>query len=495
MSLPKRIAYNTLVQVAGKIASTILGLFALALITRYLGQDGYGQYTTITTFLTFFAVIADMGLTLVTVRLISGQNAGSEEERKMLNNLFGLRLVSILVFIILAPLIVLAMPYSQEIKIGVLLTAAAFIFPALNQVIIGLLQKRLSMDRAAVAEIFSRLVLVLGVMASVSLGAGLKGVLAATVASALASFIGHYCLAKKFVVVRPAFDPLIWRKIIRVSWPLAVTIIFNLIYLRADTLVLSLFRSQGEVGLYGATYRIIDVLTSLPFMFAGLILPILTAAWLEKNREYFQKILQNSLDVMLAVALPVIVGAQFLAKPVMIFVAGRDFAAAGPILSLLVFGVGAIFIGTMYSHAVIAIDKQKRLIGYYAFTSLSSLLAYIILIPKYSYLGAAAVTVYSEVMIAIFSAYNVIRYSHFKPKLHFAWRAVIASLLMALCLYFFPKGYEDTLGGLGLIIILSSLVYFFSLYAVGGIKPEHLALIFKKSKKSGGPAYDPSQQP
>lgn len=45
-------------------------------------------------------------------------------------------------------------------------------------------------------------------------------------------------------------------------------------YLKTDTLILSLIKSPEEVGLYGAAYRIIDVPTTLPYMFAGIILPI-----------------------------------------------------------------------------------------------------------------------------------------------------------------------------------------------------------------------------
>ena len=97
MSLSKKIAKNTIIQIIGKVLSTALGLFSLALITRYLGQSGYGDYTTVINFLTIFAVLADFGLTLVTVQMISGVPEG-EKENKILNNLFTFRLVTIVLF-------------------------------------------------------------------------------------------------------------------------------------------------------------------------------------------------------------------------------------------------------------------------------------------------------------------------------------------------------------------------------------------------------------
>lgn len=488
MSLAKKIAHNTLIQIAGKIISTVLGLFSLALITRYLGQTGFGEYTTIVTFLTFFAVIADLGLTLITVQMISGQRS---DENKILNNLFSLRLVSAVFFIGLAPLTVIFLPYSPAVKIGVLIAAVSFVFPALNQVLVGLFQKKLSMDRSALAEVISRVVLIIGILMTEGWGGGLLGILIATIASSGASFVLHYLFSLKFSTVKLEFDLSLWKKIISRSWPLAITIILNLIYLRADTLILSLFRGPEVVGLYGAAYKIIDVLTTLPFMFAGLILPILTTAWLENNHHYFKKVLQKSFDVMAIIAIPLVIGAQFLGEPVMLFVAGRDFILAGAILKILIFAVAAIFLGAMFSHAVIAIDKQKKMIGFYVFTSISSLAAYLYLIPRYSYLGAASVTIYSEVLIAIFSAYCIFKYSRFFPSLLTFLKALLAGLLMGLFIYFFPASYQATLGGLLLIIILATILYFFFLYLIGGFNAEDLEAIFKKQTKGGGQSYDP----
>jgi len=489
MSLAKRVAHNTIIQVIGKTASTVLGLFALALITRYLGPTGYGEYTTVTTFLTFFAVIADLGLTLVTVQMISGHR---EDENKILNNLFSLRLVSAVILLAAAPLIVLFFPYSQEIKFGVLITTAAFLFPALNQIIVGLFQKRLSMELDAVSEVASRLVLILGILISKNLGMGLTGILWATVASAGANFILHYLFSLKFATIKLDFDRSLWKKILSKSWPLAITIVLNLIYMRADILILSLFRSAEEVGLYGATYKVIDVLTTLPFMFAGLILPILTSAWADDNSIYFKKVLQKSFDVMAIIAIPLIIGAQFLAKPIMVMAAGKDFSESGVILKLLIFAVAAIFLGTMFSHAVIALDKQKKMIGFYVFASLSSLAAYFFLIPKYSYLGAAAVTIYSEAIIALFSAYCVFKYSHFLPNLKTGAKALAAGAVMGGCLYVFPAYYQSTLGGLIFIVLLAGLIYILALYLMGGVKSEDLEIIFKKQNKGGSSPYDPT---
>jgi len=489
MNLAKKIAHNTITQIIGKFISTLLGLFALALITRQLGTTGFGEYTTIYTFLTFFAVIADLGLTLITVQMISGE---TENENKILNNLFSLRFLSALFFIGLAPIVVIFFPYSPAIKIGVLIAALSFIFPALNQVLIGLFQKKLNMDKASLAEIVSRLFLVAGFIINEKLKTGLNGILVVTVISSAINFILHYLFSLKFATIKFEFDLSLWKIIISRSWPLALTIILNLIYLRADTLILSLFKGTDIVGLYGAAYRIIDVLTTIPFMFAGLILPILTAAWLENNKDSFKKILQKSFDLMAMVALPLLVGAQFLADPLITFIAGDDFIAAGRILKILIFSVAAVFLGTIFTHAVIAINKQKKLISFYVFTSISSLALYLFLIPRYSYFGAAAVTIYSEILIAIFSAYCVFKYSQFFPSLKTFTKSIVASLIMGIFLYFLPSHFLNSLTGLLISLGAAICLYFILVYLFGGITSEDIKAISKRQTKGNAQTYDPS---
>lgn len=488
MSLGKKIAKNTIAQIIGKAASTLLGLFSLALITRYLGPKGFGDYTTIITFLGFFAVFADFGLTLITVQFISDKKY---EEGKVLNNLFALRLVSVIAFMILAPVVSLAFPYSQELRLGMIIALASFIFPALNQVIIGLLQKRLHMGKDAIAENIGRAALLVGIIIVNNKDWGLSGILLVTTISAAINFVAHYIFALKFAVIKLAWDFSLWKEICLKSWPLALTVVLNLIYLRADTIVLSIFKSSEEVGLYGAPYKMIDVLTTLPFMFAGLILPIITAAWLEGRKEYFAKVLQKSLDFMAIAAIPVVIGAQFIATELMFAIAGAEFAQSGIILRLLVVSIAAIFIGTMFSHAVIAIDKQKKMIGAYVFTSISSLIAYLILVPRFSYFGAAAVTIYSEIMIAIFSAYCVLKYSGFKASIKTSIKALLAGFVMALFLYannHFVWLDNSKISGLMLSLLISAIIYSLSLYLFGGIKKDDINMLLKK-KSDGGQAY------
>lgn len=477
MSLQRKIFHNTLVQVIGKVAATALNLTAFALMTRELGQAGFGEYTTVITFLSFFAIIADLGLTLVTVQMINSEPA---KEPEILGNLFGLRLVSALIFIGLAPLTVLFFNYSSGIKLGVMLASASFIFTALNQIMTGLFQNRLRMDKSAWAETLSRLVLIAGVVLSIQQKWGINGMLITTSLASLASFGLHFWFSRRFARIVPLFNWQQWQQIIKLSWPLAITIAFNLIYLRADTLILSLLKSSSEVGLYGAAYKIIDVLSSLPFMFAGIILPLLVSAWQNHDQAKFNRILQKSFDALAIAAIPLVIGTQFLADEIIVLVAGPEFLEAGLILRVLIIAVAAIFLGNMMAHAVIAIKAQKKVIWMYIFTGLSSLAAYLLLIPRFSYFGAAAVTIYSELAIAILSTIFIYRHLPFRLNWSGLIKALVASGMMGIGLWLWPTQFTASTIGLLASIMLAAVFYSFCLWLLRVFTKEDINLMLNK---------------
>lgn len=470
MSLTRQVAHNMIYQVGGKFLSTILGLAALGMMTRYLGQDGYGGYTTIISFLQFFGILVDFGLTLTTVQMISEPNANIN---KITSNIFTLRFFSALIFLGLAPLVVLFFPYSTTLKIGVAITTFSFLFIALNQVLIGLFQKNLRMEKVAIAENIGRVVLLAGIATVIFLKAGLLAVLLAVILGSFANFLINFIFSLKYVRIRFVFDWPIWREIYRRSWPIGLSIAFNLIYLKADVIILSLFQSQAAVGLYGASYRVLDVLTTLPMMFAGLVLPVLTASWAEKNLERFRRLIKKSFDFLMMIIVPIIFGTMLLGERLMSAVAGEDFSFSGTILKILILAAGAIFVGTLFGHVIVAIKKQKQMIWGYATVAVFSLAGYVIFIPLYSYWAAAWITVFSEMTIALLTFFVVWKNTRLIPSSKVLGKSVLASALMCAAIYFLINL------NLLLLVILGAAVYFAVLYLLRGYNKETVMEIIR----------------
>jgi len=142
MSLISKIAKNTLYQAFSKFFGAIIGLLTVGLMTRYLGQTGYGYYTTIIAFLQFFGVLADFGLQMTTTKILSEPNSDNSQ---IFGNIFTLRIISSIFFLGSSVLIVWLIPYPLLIKQGITIASLSFFFISLQSIFISIFQKNIAM--------------------------------------------------------------------------------------------------------------------------------------------------------------------------------------------------------------------------------------------------------------------------------------------------------------------------------------------------------------
>ncbi|MEO5927736.1 MAG: flippase [Patescibacteria group bacterium] len=430
MSLTRTLAHNTGIQVAGKVVSTAIGVIVVGLMTRLLGQEGFGMYSTANAFLQFFAIMLDLGLNVMVVQLL-GEHAGDKAyEDRAVSATFTLRAVSAFVLLGIAPFIGLLFPYPWELKLALFALWASFFTTALNQIVIGVQQRHLKMHVVAIGEVVGRIVLLCGVVAATLLGWGLVTIVLIVSIGSTANFLINFLVARRYANFKWNVDLKFWKIILIRSWPIGLAILFNLLYFKADTLILSLVRSPAEVGIYGAAYRVLEILVTVPFMYSGVLLPIIAKAWASGQRERFAKLFGHSLDAMTLLAAPLVAGTFVLATRGMTLVAGPEFAESGDILRILILAVGVIFFGTVSSYAIVALDAQRKMLPIYVATAIVTLAGYALFIPSYGLWAAAWLTVFSETCVAIGSTALSIYLSKTRWNPIVSLKAIFAALVM-----------------------------------------------------------------
>jgi len=401
MSEAKILAWNTGIQITGKVISTAIGVVVIGLMTRYLGQDGFGIYTTANSFLQVFALILDLGINVMLVQML-GERAGDKEfENRATSAVFTFRLVSALVVLTLAPLIGLFLDYPWELKLAFFAIWGSYFSSVVNQIVIGTEQRHFKMHYAALGEVIGRLVTLAGLLIGIGSGLGVIGLTLIVSIGSTANFLLNLLLARRHASFAWNWDPKFWRILLGRSWPIGLSILFNLIYFRADTLILSYVRPLTEVGIYGAAYRVLEILITLPFMYCGVLLPLIAKAWAEKDKERFNRLYQNALSTMALLAAPMVAGVFVMGDRIMLAIAGNDFVESGIILKILILAAAVIFLGTVSSHAIVALNAQKKSIPLYIAIAIFTLIGYVIFIPRYGMYAAAWLTVFSEGAIAI----------------------------------------------------------------------------------------------
>ncbi len=467
MSIAKKIFYNTTWQIVLRFGEIILGIFTLGLITRLLGQTEYGYYTTIVAWLQFWIVLVDLGLYLTLLREIS---AHPDKETETINSMVTLRLVTAVLFLGLGIITAYLTNYPAEIKFGVVVLAVSYLANSIITVLTALFQQRLRMPIVATASLINKVLLLLGIMALSWRPHHLFVIVAVSSLAAVANLLIVWIAASRMIRLRLSWNTRTWLALLVKTWPLAVTTALNLIYFKLDTLFMSWYRPASEVGLYGAGYRVLEIITTFPHMFMGLILPLLTAAWVTRDHHNLQKLWQRCFDFFAFLTLPLIAGTWVLATPIMIAIAGPEFGPSGAIVKILILATAAIFFGTLYTYLVIVFDRQKAMIPYFAIAAVLSVIGYTITIPRYSYWGAAWMTVAIEVLIIFFAWLTIRKQFTFQPRLIIAAKLFLASVLMALCLQqltFLPLMIQILIG----VIVYGALVVITKAFRWQDIKP------------------------
>ncbi|AKM84991.1 MAG: polysaccharide biosynthesis protein [candidate division Kazan bacterium GW2011_GWA1_50_15] len=451
-SATKKVAYNTVVQVISRVIITAISLVAIAYLTRYLGVSGYGQYTLIFAYLALLGVAVDFGFFLLQVREVT-RHPGRESY--VLGNVMGLKIaLSLVVFgvgYILATAIYSDTTVQQGVLIGVLSQTAL----ALLQVPISLFQARLQMRKVAIANIITRTVYLGLILWAVKNDLGLIGVLWVTAAANILALVGQWAWAMPLASLTPRWDFIYWFKFLREAWPLGVVTVVAMIYFKVDTVMLSMMKDSYAVGIYGAPYKVIEVLLTIPTIFMSSVFPVITQA-LTESRERAMRVFRKAFDAMSLVAWPLAIGTMMVATPLMTAIAGADFAVSGAPLKLLIWAAALSFVGATLNYSVIAAGRQSILVWPYLLATIFNIVTNWIFIPRYSYMGAAATTVATELLVVIYVAVVVYKELRFTPQWDVFLKAILGAVVMGGLLWWL--GSANILINLGAGVVSYGLV-------------------------------------
>lgn len=471
MNITRSIIKNAGLQYLSRFIGTVLGVATLAILTRYLGDAGYGRFTVAASYLQFVGTLVDFGLNITATAMLSEPNANG---RRILSNLFTLRLISALVFFGGAAALAMFLPWGSEIQMAIIAGSLSFVFLSIHQVVLGLFQKNLQMVWPAISEVVGRTALLVGVIIVVKNGGNLVSIMLTMSAANFIMVLITVIFAWRLQHFSFALDIAMIKSIIKRSWPIALSIVFNLVYLRGDVIIMKIVgRADAEIGWYGAAYKPLDVITVIPIILMGLVLPIFVNAWKTGDLEKTGRIIRRAVDTVSLLAFPILMGGVVLATPVMILISGQEFAPAGPLFALLIVAAFMVFFGALFGHLIVGINRQRTMLFVYATDAIVSLALYFLLIPRYGAVAAALITIFSEAVIAIAAGAIVVRQTKIKLIFWTTGKAFLASLIMA--------GAVAAASGAHVVarIALGAGIYMLLLIAFKVIKKDEISLLVK----------------
>ncbi|HUS60032.1 MAG TPA: flippase [Nevskiaceae bacterium] len=414
MSLSQKVAFNTVVQIVSKVITVFFTLLTTVLLTSYLGKGGFGDYIYVITLVIMFGALADWGTATIGVREAAKK---VEKQGQIFANILVLRLLlSFLATVLLigfAYFVPLKVTRPETLRQAIMVASILLILNVLKASFGIVFQVKLQMQKLALTNIVTSGLIFLISCFFVKAGFGLLSLMIAyLLATGFGVLIAGFLASKtvKFVFV---FDKKILTRLIKESLPMGAILLMFTIDNKIDTVMLGAIKGSESVGIYGIAYRIYDVLILGSAFLMNALLPIISQyADLKKWQTKLQQIYQKSFDVLLLMGIGV-VGLVWWLAPLMVQTLTQkrfvEFADAVWVLRILSLAMLIAYFNHLAGYTIVALGKQRP----YFFVALIALIfnvfANLFVIPRFSYFGAATVTILTEALVFLITTFFIFK--------------------------------------------------------------------------------------
>jgi O-antigen/teichoic acid export membrane protein len=188
--------------------------------------------------------------------------------------------------------------------------------------------------------------------------------------------------------------------LLRLAWPIGLAGMFVTAYYRIDSILLFHYRGATAAAYYSAAYRVIDVLQILPMTVSGVLLPLLASADRERADETrVRQLLELSIAMLLAVAVPIAVCGGILAGPIVALIYGHHYHSSIYLLQVLLPAFIPICLGYILTGQLILHGMLRPYIVITFVGAVLNVIANAVAIPRYGAAAAAWATLGTELIV------------------------------------------------------------------------------------------------
>lgn len=378
---------------ADRILRMGVGLIVTAWIARYLGPEEFGLFNYATAFVSLFGVLATLGLNQIVVRDIVHDPSNKDET---LGTTFVLKLAGAIVTVLVTTgVISLLRPNDQLTLWIVAITASVTIFDAFNT--IDLWFQFLVKSKHTVIAKNAAFVLVTALrIALIEMKAPLVAFAwVLVVESALGGIglaIAHKLDGQSFLRWRPNFRRA--KTLLKESWPLIISDLAIMIYVRIDQIMLGQLMGDKPVGIYSAAVRIAEVWYFFASAIVNSVTPAIVQAKQQSETLYYNK-LQKLFNLMAIITFAIAIPLTLISKFLIVTIFGQKYAAAASVLSIYIWSAVFGFFGWAKGIWIVAEGQTVFALISTCTGAAMNILLNFWLIPLYQENGAALASVIS----------------------------------------------------------------------------------------------------
>lgn len=383
----------------------IIGLFVGVWIARYLGPENYGMLNYAIAYISIFSIISKAGLDSIVMRELSINNT---ENNKIMGTAFTLKILSSLAMTLACVITVfLIHPNDSQLRVLIIIISISMIFQT-HDIFEFWFRAKVRSKLTVIAKntVYFTMAIIRVILLILEADV-LAFVIAITVETSLlfiALTISYYIDGNKLSNWRISIT--IAKKMLSDSWPLILSGMVIMVYMRIDQLMINRIVGNIELGKYSAAVRLSEYWSFIPViimhsMFSGL------AEKVKKKEEEGLSELQNLSNLMVYIGYIIAIPIMLFSNEIINVLYGSEYFGSGIILSIYVWS--GIFTNlTIARNAYLSIiNKTKLHFLTSAVGATINVLLNLYLIPRYGGTGAAFATLISYSVHSYFISFLI----------------------------------------------------------------------------------------
>jgi O-antigen/teichoic acid export membrane protein len=412
-----------------KTAFTVLfPLITFPYISRVLGPQGLGTSNFVSSFLSYFKLIAALGINTYAISYGSKIRNDKIKFKLFASEIFSLNLFSTIGSFFLFLLTILFFDIKNYDNLLLIESLSLLLSPFGVLWLFNIIE---DFRFITLRYIILQLVSIFLILIFVKDPEDLYIYIFILVFGSNGTNIINFIFAKKIVGLQLKFDFLfILKKHIKQVLILFAISLTTSLYLNNDILLLGLMTTETEIGLYVAPLRIIRLFVLLVSFANSVLIPRLSFYFEKKELGSVKKILSYSISSMLLIIIPIFVVLLIYPYEILVILVGNQYLTSTVLIQILSFNLFfSTFSGFFVYSVLIPQKKEKDVIIITFLAAILNLLLNFILIFFYGNLGASFVNIFTEFIVlipAIVLTYKFLDYQNiFKNFLQFTFSSSV----------------------------------------------------------------------
>jgi O-antigen/teichoic acid export membrane protein len=397
-SLSSSIAFNSIFNMFGKLSVRVISFLFALLIIRFLGDEDYGQYTLIWSYLTIFAMFSDAGLGMYLTREVAKNKSSAQY---LISNIITIRLMLASATTVIVLVVTWLLDYPEKFVLRVLFASLVLWLYAIQDPLDALLQGLERFDLATTAVTIGQVVFVAVGVVVLWLGEGIEGLIVATLVNvSVSAVLAWLLITNHFENLQWNIRPRLWPKFLQASFHFGLIKVYLSWFLRIDMIILAWFWPDKVVGWYGAAYAIILGIGVISNAFSTAVYPTLSKQYIQ-NPATLSTVYRQILKYLLVFTLPAAGLISLTANNLIILLFGVEFAPAANILSILIWVVPLTFFSEFLKYTLLVANKEKETSRILLIGILFSITLNLGLTPTYGPVAAAVIAILAEAILVL----------------------------------------------------------------------------------------------